>query len=142
MQMHIAILCLFIWIPSLISYADQLPPIGKRVYLLDRKFPSQPAEIKPIKSGGYGAGQAEMRDPIPLGKVSRKQEKETAARTIAPKRISRMVFEHASVNGRYLVPRVSFERPTLDMGRQEESIKVDYHQKIRESERELREFDW
>jgi hypothetical protein len=37
---------------------------------------------------------------------------------------------------------VTFDRPSLDIGRQEEPVNQEYRKKILDSERELREFDW
>lgn len=126
---------------SLPAGAESLPPLGQRVYLLDTKKPARPADIRPLERGSSVPGQNLMRDPLPPGApglVDRNAHKNAQA----PKRISRMSFDKVSVQGRYLVPRVTFDRPILDVGRQEEPVKVEYKKKILDSERELREFDW
>jgi hypothetical protein len=127
---------------SMVSYADQLPPLGQRVYLLDQKARSQPVQIKPIQNKDDESGQVRMKDPLPLGAHAIIGQSGAIPQAKAPTRISRMVFDRNTVQGRYLVPRVSFDRPILEVGRREEPIKVDYRKKIHESERELREFDW
>lgn len=121
--------------------AERLPPLGKRVYLLDDQKPARPADIRPLERGASVPGQTLMRDPLPLG-ASSIVEKSRHKSAEPPKRVSRMVFDKVSVQGRYLVPRVTFDRPSLDIGPQEEPVKTEYRKKILDSERELREFDW
>jgi hypothetical protein len=121
--------------------AEQLPPLGQRVYVLDEEKPARPADIRPLERGSSVPGQTLMRDPLPLNAASivdgtRHKPAE------APKRVSRMSFDKVSVQGRYLVPRVTFDRPTLEVGRKDEPVKQEYRKKILDSERELREFDW
>jgi hypothetical protein len=121
--------------------ADQLPPLGKRVYVLDEDKPARPADIRPLGPGSSLSGQAVMRDPLPLGAPGLVEgKKHRPAQT--PKRVSRMTFDKVAVQGRYLVPRVTFDRPSLEIGRQEEPVKQEYRKKILDSERELRDFDW
>ncbi len=127
---------------SLPSFGGQFPPLGQRVYLLDSKAPSRPVDIRPLERGSSVPGQNAMRDPLPIGSTNHVDRSLGLKPADAPKRISRMVFDKVSVAGRYLVPRVSFDRPSMDIGRQEEPVKVEYKKKILESERELREFDW
>jgi hypothetical protein len=121
--------------------AKRLPPLGQRIYVLDEEKPAQPADIRPLERGSSVSGQALMRDPLPLNAASfvHKVGHKPAE---APKRVSRMTFDKVSVKGRYLVPRVTFDRPSLEVGRQEEPVKQEYRKKILDSERELREFDW
>jgi hypothetical protein len=121
--------------------AEQLPPLGKRVYLLDETKPARPAEIRPAERGSSLSGQTLMRDPLPLNAASF-VDKTSHRPAEAPKRVSRMNFDKVAVQGRYLVPRVTFDRPSLEVGRQEEPVKQEYRKKILDSERELREFDW
>ncbi|WP_141736660.1 hypothetical protein [Oligoflexus tunisiensis] len=121
--------------------ADQLPPLGQRVYVLDENKPARPADIRPLEPGSRVRGQAVMRDPLPLGAPGLvDQTRHRPAK--APKRVSRMTFDKVAVQGRYLVPRVTFDRPSLEVGRREEPVKQEYRKKILDSERELREFDW
>jgi len=120
---------------------DQLPPLGQRIYLLDVDKPARPADIRPLERGSSVPGQTLMRDPLPLGSKSF-VDKNNHKPAAAPKRVSRMTFDKVSVQGRYLVPRVTFDRPSLEVGRQEEPVKAEYRKKILDSERELREFDW
>ena len=124
-----------------VQAADRMPPIGKRLYILEDDQPEKPAAIRPLGRGFRGPGQSTMRDPVPIG-VNHHTEKSIVKAADSPKRISRMVFDKVPVQGRYLVPRVTFHRPTLNMGPEEEPIKVEYRKKILESERELHEFDW
>jgi hypothetical protein len=121
--------------------AEQLPPLGQRVYVLDEEKPARPADIRPLERGSSVPGQTLMRDPLPLHAASF-VEKTSHKPAEAPKRVSRMSFDKVSVQGRYLVPRVTFDRPTLDVGRREEPVRQEYRKKILDSERELREFDW
>ncbi len=121
--------------------AEQLPPLGKRVYVLDEEKPARPAEIRPLDRGSSVPGQTLMRDPLPLNAAS-VADKNSHKPADAPKRVSRMTFDKVAVQGRYLVPRVTFDRPSLDVGRQEEPVRQEYRKKILDSERELREFDW
>ncbi|HYX38280.1 MAG TPA: hypothetical protein VE954_34695 [Oligoflexus sp.] len=121
--------------------ADQLPPLGKRIYVLDEEKPARPADIRPLERGSSVPGQTMMRDPLFLG-AAEFVDKNSHRPTNAPKRVSRMTFDKVSVQGRYLVPRVTFDRPSMDVGRQEEPVKAEYRKKILDSERELREFDW
>jgi hypothetical protein len=121
--------------------AEQLPPLGQRVYVLDAEKPARPADIRPLERDSSVSGQPMMRDPLPLNAASF-VERSSHKPAETPKRVSRMTFDKASVQGRYLVPRVTFDRPSLEVGRQEAPVKQEYRKKILDSERELREFDW
>lgn len=117
-------------------------PIGKRQYLLENKIPYAPVAIQSIDEARPKT-QGVMRDPIPLGSKPLLLKGEAGHKTvIAPKRISKMVFDQVAVKGRYLVPRVSFDRPILDIDRSEEPVQVNYRAKIKESESILKNLDW
>ena len=135
-------LAFFLGFSSLALQGEQLPPLGKRVYLLDSKRAAWPADIKPTQQHLPSSGQNMMRDPLPIGTKDFRKTSAHLRPAEAPKRISRIVFDKVSVQGRYLVPRVIFDRSSLGIGREEPPIQVEYKKKILESERELREFDW
>ncbi len=122
--------------------AEQRPPVGQRSYHLEKKEPYAPVEIK-AANASKGEDTDLMRDPIPFtGKLGGLKELARPTRPAPAKKNSRMVFEQVAVHGRYLVPRVSFDRPSLPLERAEEPVQVDYRGKIKESESILREFDW
>ncbi len=142
MRMMPGSLLFFLSFVSLPVRAEQLPPLGQRIYLLDTEKPSRPADIRPLERGSRVPGQSLMRDPLPIGASTPIDRSARTRSADAPKRISRIVFDKVAVPGRYLVPRVSFDRPLMEVGRQDEPIKVEYKKKILESERELHQFDW
>lgn len=122
-------------------FGESLPPLGKREYFLNQLVPSEPVDIQPIQPGKVKAG-VHMRDPLALDADLIVKKSQLKAHGSTPKRISHMVFEQTAIKGRYLIPRVTFNRPILAGGRREAPIEVDYRKKLGESERELREFDW
>lgn len=125
-------------------HAKQWPPVGKRSYILQETNPYAPVNIKPLNGEASKTEAAHlMRDPIPLGSKGVSPSKSALTKKAQPvRKTSRMVFDQVAVQGRYLVPRVSFDRPALELERVEESIQVDYRGKIKESDSLLREFDW
>jgi hypothetical protein len=125
---------------------DVLPPLGHRRYFINSEHPSQPTEIRALKLEEGLKDQPSMRDPImkssaPELKFTQKESSE--AKPLAqPKRVSRMSFNKTAVQGQYLVPRITFDRPAIKVGRQDEMAPADYRLKIQDSEQELRNFDW
>ncbi len=126
---------------ALVAATVERLPLGRRQYLFEAKVPYAPVEIAPL--GQKAQGRPAMRDPIPLGKEPNLAKgREGEPKTVRPKKISRMVFEQVAVKGRYLVPRVSFVRPVLDLQPSEQPTTVDYRKKIKSSEEILKSFDW
>ena len=137
------ILCVWLGAPAaLLAATAERPPLGQRQYLFEAKVPFAPVEIAPLNQPKNG--RPAMRDPIPLNGGQPKLAKEPGREppAVRPKRISRMVFEQVAVKGRYLVPRVSFARPVLEVERAEPPTTVEYRKKIKESEEILKSFDW
>ena len=122
-------------------HAEVLPPVGERFYFIKAGQPAVPASIEARDLGKVPSGTIRMRDPIPFGSLEKKMISPLRA-ALAPKKISRMTFERALVDGRYMVPRVRFDRAPLNIPEAEEPITVDYRKKIKESERLIRELEW
>lgn len=135
------ILIYFVFICEVARSEDRQLPLGQRQYILNSKVPFAPVLIAPLGVDGKSSGT--MRDPIPLGaKPQLGNSKGPGPRAAPQKRVSRMVFEQVGVKGRYLVPRVSFDRPPIEVERSEESLRIDFRAKIKASEEILRDFDW
>ncbi len=140
------LLCSFFLMSGLAYSADKsLPPLGKRTYFIELQNPASPVEILPRETLPK-QGVSIMRDPIPLGAKPVLLKPTTSSHSevslAKPKQVSRIVFDKMAVKGRYSVPRVSFDRPVLEVKRRDEPIHVDYRKKLKESENTLRDFEW
>lgn len=124
--------------------ADNGSPLGSRAYILPAADPYSPVSIETSKAAASSKGKGfVMRDPIPADSKKVGNSKPDRHKAGMPiRKTSRMVFEKVAVQGRYSVPRVSFDRPNLDLDRADEPIKLDYREKIKESDSLLKEFDW
>jgi hypothetical protein len=142
MKKAVVVSFVYLMAQTLWAGAPELPPLGARDYILDPQRPFSPSLIQPRGAEAVPSGASRMRDPIPLGTKPIKTKKPELLQAEAPKKVSRMVFDRVMVNGRYLVPRVTFERSTLPSDRREVPVKVDYRQRIRDSESVLRDFEW
>lgn len=120
--------------------ADAFPPLGSRLYWIDPEKAEKPSDIS-LKNGETPReGKVYMRDPLTQGSAQGAHAKRPSS--ASSQTISKMVFEKAPVQGRYLVPRVPFDRPKLKIGEAEAPQPYPYRTRILESERVLKEFDW
>ncbi len=124
-----------------LSQAEQMPPLGKRIYIIHEKGSPDPVEIKNIhKNQRYMPGT--MRDPILEGEGHQAKKVIDLAPTVQAKKVSRMAFDRVAVQGRYLVPRVRFDRQNIPIGLQEPKEQVSYRKKIQQSHEESHDFEW
>lgn len=126
--------------PSIFASAKPLPPLGKRVYILDKASPERPAKIEGIEIDA-DEGSTVMKDPLPFN--AKHLSKEPKADVVnVPAKSSQLKFEQVAVGGRFMVPGASFERTRLSVKKAEEPTRVEYKKKIRESEDLLKDFSW
>lgn len=125
-----------------IASAKPLPPLGKRLYLLDKAKPERPAKIEGIDADP-AKNEVVMKDPLPFGSKSQMLKAKRHDEVVnMPAKSSQLKFEQVAVGGRFMVPRAAFDRPRLSVKKAEEASRVEYKKKIRESEDLLKDFSW
>jgi hypothetical protein len=116
------------------AQAQQLPQVGKRVYIIEKNSPQPVAITTDIKKADEGTQvlrdptletAPKVRKPVPVPKPVAKVAKPTAKR-------GQLNFKPAKINGNLKNPRVEFQREYLKVGISEESYGSDFFQKIAE----------
>ena len=113
------------------ALAQSLPPIGKRIYLIEEKSLYAPVKIErednPYKRKGI------LRDPIPVGKAGliRRKQMDLRDPNMKPRKESLLKFASLAVSGRLAKPRVDFKLQPLPVGRADRLINVPLRQKLK-----------
>ena len=124
-------LFLVLLIPTGAVFGQSLPPIGKRIYLIEEKSLYSPVKIErednPFKRKGI------LRDPIPVGKAGliRRKQMDLRDPNMKPRKESLLKFASLAVSGRLAKPRVDFRLQPLPVGRADQTMEVPLRQKLR-----------
>ncbi|SME90640.1 hypothetical protein [Pseudobacteriovorax antillogorgiicola] len=107
-----------------VSQAKSLPPVGKRVYIIEDEALYAPVTIKgeqkPLRRRGV------LRDPIPLGEagLTRRREIEFRDPGMEPRKESQLKFSSLAIKGRIASPRVQFQLEPLDLYRADQELNI------------------
>lgn len=130
-----------------VAVAKPLPPIGKRMYILDSTRPEIPATIEGINSPALEVGieappRELMKDPIPISdKIVKESEVWKQPGRVVSK-ASKIKLQKLAVAGRYSAPRVPLEKIRQVIEPAEQPVKQDFQKKVLESEDRLKDLNW
>ncbi|MBF0443777.1 MAG: hypothetical protein HQK54_17850 [Oligoflexales bacterium] len=135
----ILILFAFYFITPSMIFGNDLPPLGKRRYLIEDTKVFKLSVIK------YDIGKPEktqfLKDPIFSEKTyvtfEDKKEKKKAKIGMDDIKTAKLVFRPYKFSGRLSQPRINFEQDKLSLFRVDEPIKIDYQRKISNTLSEL-----
>ncbi len=116
--------------------AGDLPPLGKRKYLISAGNPASPVKIQNAEKKTTAVylkdpmnSKSQKRGVWKASKRRIKLKKKIAARSRAMKP-SKLAFRAISVNGRKTKPRVRFVRDLIEVKRADEPLGKDFYQRV------------
>lgn len=128
MRLVLETLCILITL-SLEASASAIPPVGKRVYLIDSNRSSSPVRIQSSAATGEGV---RLKDPIqPKGPIPVRlsQPIKKAKKVERPRRVQ-VRFSKLPIKGYLKKPAVEFSRDSLPINRVDEPLNSDFFDKV------------
>jgi len=133
--MYLKLLIILAFIGATHGFAEDLPPLGKRKYLIDSGGSSNPAVIKNAKED---VKAVYMKDPVgtfvdkeAIFKPSKRRiQAKTKLKMDNKAKVAQLTFNTLSINGRKTKPRVKFNRELIEVDRADEPLNKDFYDKV------------
>ncbi len=138
---------LLIGFQATLSAADSLPPVGKRVYIVESDSVFSPVKIE--RDRNSVDSKSELRDPLLQNSESHEKVSRPAlgigASTPNEKASARLVFKPVPIKGRHATPRVTFSLESLELKQAFHPVSLDLEKRLidqlHRQEQELRSLE-
>ena len=130
----------FIMLLCNVTYAKSLPPMGKRIYIVEKEAMFSPVKIK--REDKVEKRNGILRDVIPVGEAGDRRREEVEGFKVSEIRAikgAKLDFNSLAIRGRLSSPRLRFDLQALEIGRADQGVQLSLSARLLQDNRKQEE---